>query len=180
MAARRPATRTTETGSRRWWRALRSGPARRRRTAPSCRTSSNGFPGCGMRQAGFEPTTFGSGGGTGQRPPTLAVVVSGTYASRASASASQRRPRCYHRCYRGSLLRRCVGAAPPCTCIRSAARDGEGSQRGVPAALHQRVQQFLRVSQVGGVEPLSEPIVDRCEHVSRLVFLPWTLPQART
>src|SRR5712691_12063946 len=132
-----------------------------------------------VRQAGFEPTTFGSGGGTGQRPPTLAVVVSGTYASRVSASASQRRPRCYHRCYRGSLLRRCVGAAPPCTCIRSAARDGEGSQCGVPAALHQRVQQFLRVSQVGGVEPLSEPIVDRCEHVSRLVFLPLTLPQAR-
>src|SRR2546422_2674032 len=71
-----------------------------------------------MRQAGLEPTTFGSGGGDGQRPPTLAVVVSGTYASRASASASQRRPRCYHRCYRGSLLRRCLGAATPCTCIR--------------------------------------------------------------
>src|SRR5439155_26256265 len=87
-----------------------------------------------MRQPRFERGTFGSGGGTGQRPPTLAVVVSGTYASRASASASQRRPRCYHRCYRGSLLRRCVGAAPPCTCIRSAARDGEGSQCGVPAA----------------------------------------------
>src|SRR2546422_912447 len=52
-----------------------------------------------MRQAGFEPTTFGSGGGTGQRPLTLAVVVSGTYASRASTSASQRRRRCYHRCY---------------------------------------------------------------------------------
>ena len=49
-----------------------------------------------MRQAGFEPTTFGSGGGTGQRPPTLAVVVSGTYASRASASASQRRPKEIH------------------------------------------------------------------------------------
>ncbi len=56
-----------------------------------------------MRQAGFEPTTFGSGGGTGQRPPTLAVVVSGTYASRASASASQRRPHRYRRCYGGSL-----------------------------------------------------------------------------
>ena len=71
-----------------------------------------------MRQAGLEPTTFGSGGGTGQRPPTLAVVVSGTYASRASASASQRRPRCYHSCYRESLLRRCLGAATPFTCIR--------------------------------------------------------------
>src|SRR5712664_1119469 len=70
-----------------------------------------------MRQPRFERGTFGSGGGTGQRPPTLAVVVSSTYASRASASASQRRPRCYHRCYRGSLLRRCLGAATPCTCI---------------------------------------------------------------
>src|SRR6266702_6001191 len=52
-----------------------------------------------MRQAGFEPTTFGSGGGPGRRPPTLAGVVSGTCASGAAASASQRRPRCYHRCY---------------------------------------------------------------------------------
>jgi len=59
-----------------------------------------------MRQAGFEPTTFGSGGNTGQRPPTLAGVVLGTYGSRASASASQRRRRCYHRCYRASLLGR--------------------------------------------------------------------------
>src|SRR5712692_2534650 len=71
-----------------------------------------------MRQAGFEPTTVGSGGGTGQRPPTLAVVVSGTYACRASASASQRRPRCYRRCYRGSPLLRFHGAATPCTYIR--------------------------------------------------------------
>src|SRR3989442_7399006 len=56
-----------------------------------------------MRQAGFEPTTFGSGGGDGQRPLTLAAVVSGTYVGRASASASQRRPRCYHRCYRAGM-----------------------------------------------------------------------------
>ena len=29
-----------------------------------------------MRQAGFEPTTFGSGDGDGQRIPALAVAVS--------------------------------------------------------------------------------------------------------
>src|SRR5439155_24323413 len=46
-----------------------------------------------MRQAGFEPTTFGSGGGNGRRSLTLAVVVSGTYAGGAIASACQRRPR---------------------------------------------------------------------------------------
>ena len=57
-----------------------------------------------MRQPRFERGTFGSGGDTGRRPPTLAVVVSGTYASRASASASQRQPRCYRRCYHASLL----------------------------------------------------------------------------
>ena len=58
-----------------------------------------------MRQAGFEPTTFGSGGGNGRRSSTLAVVVSGTYAGGAFASACQRRPRCYRRCYRGLVLR---------------------------------------------------------------------------
>jgi hypothetical protein len=52
-----------------------------------------------MREAGVEPTTFGSGGANGQRPPTLAGVVSGAYASRALTSGSQRRPRCYRRCY---------------------------------------------------------------------------------
>jgi len=40
-----------------------------------------------MRQPRFERGTFGSGGGTGRRPPTPAGVVSGTYSSRASASA---------------------------------------------------------------------------------------------
>ncbi len=57
-----------------------------------------------MRQPRFERGTFGSGGGDGQRPLTLAAVVSGTYVGRASASASQRRPRCYHRCYRGHFF----------------------------------------------------------------------------
>src|SRR2546425_9378194 len=88
-------------------------------TGPSAPLLPPLLPRCNtMRQARFERGTFGSGGGTGQRPPTLAVVVSSTYASRASASASQRRLRCYHRCYRGSPLRRCLGAATPCKCIR--------------------------------------------------------------
>jgi hypothetical protein len=38
-----------------------------------------------MRQAGFEPTTFGSGDGDGQRTPALAVAVS-------RVSESGRRP----------------------------------------------------------------------------------------
>ena len=42
-----------------------------------------------MRQAGFEPTTFGSGGGTGQRSPTLAVVVSSTWRTGLPASTGQ-------------------------------------------------------------------------------------------
>src|SRR5881409_529286 len=66
-----------------------------------------------MRQAGFEPTTFGSGGNTGQRPPTLAGVVSGTYADSAPASVGSRR----HRCYHPSLLYSCLGAATPVTCL---------------------------------------------------------------
>jgi len=147
-----------------------------------------------MRQPRFERGTFGSGGGTGQRPPTLAVVVSSTYASRASASASQRRLRCYHRCYRRSPLRRCLGAAtsvrasgghaydrgprPPGRPVTEigAARDGEGSQCGVPAALHQRVKQFLRVFQVSGVEPLREPAVDGRKQGPSFVFLTLLLP----
>src|SRR5712664_958023 len=73
-------------------------------TGPSAPLLPPLLPRCNtMRQAGFEPTTFGSGGGDGQRPQTLAAVVSGTYVGRALASASQRRPRCYHRCYRAGM-----------------------------------------------------------------------------
>src|SRR5437667_1510317 len=46
--------------------------------------------------------------------------------------------------------------------------NAEGSTSEVPVVSHQRVQQLLRVLQVGGVEPLGEPPVDRCEHLSRL------------
>src|SRR5207249_75574 len=42
--ARRPVTRKAETGSRKGWRALRSGLEQRRRRAPSCRTSSTTPP----------------------------------------------------------------------------------------------------------------------------------------
>jgi len=49
----------------------------------------------------MRPAAFGSGGGTGQRRPTLAVVALGTYVSRPPASASRRRPGCYHCCYHG-------------------------------------------------------------------------------
>src|SRR5437667_378650 len=101
-----------------------------------------------MRQAGFEPTTFGSGGGNGRRSLTLAVVVSGIYANRASASASQRRPCCYHRCYRGvaspsvswssaGWARMCAlkSAASPAEDhavqrVLSAAQNGEGQRGG--------------------------------------------------
>src|SRR5207245_11582481 len=54
--------------------------------------------------------------------------------------------------------------------------NAEGSTSEVPVVSHQRVQQLLRVLQVGGVEPLGEPPVDRCEHLSRLVLLA-LLPQ---
>src|SRR5256886_6988361 len=101
-----------------------------------------------MRQAGFEPTTFGSGGGNGRRSLTLAVVVSDIYANRASASASQRRPCCYHRCYRGvaspsvswssaGWARMCAlkSAASPAEDhavqrVLSAAQNGEGQRGG--------------------------------------------------
>src|SRR5439155_22756482 len=62
----------------RFQKRVASAPIRARAATPESTIMPNFFndaPGCGMRQAGFEPTTFGSGGGTGQRPPTLAVVV---------------------------------------------------------------------------------------------------------
>ena len=46
-----------------------------------------------MRQAGFEPTTFGSGGGDGQRTPALAVAVSRvSESSRRSSTAGDAFP----------------------------------------------------------------------------------------
>ncbi len=66
------------------------------------------------RQAGFEPTTFGSGGCTGQRTRTLAGVVSGIYGPRPPAGASHHRPRWHHRWHHGSWPR-----APRGTCVDS-------------------------------------------------------------
>ena len=52
-----------------------------------------------MRQPRFERGSFGSGGGTGQRSPMLAGVVSGPYGAFAPAGAGKEGPRCYHCCY---------------------------------------------------------------------------------
>src|SRR5439155_21770977 len=61
-----------------------------------------------VRQPRFERGTFGSGGGNGQRSPTLAVVVSSTWRTGLPASTGQKRPRCYQICYHGALR-----ATPP-------------------------------------------------------------------
>ncbi len=51
-----------------------------------------------MRQAGFEPTTFGSGGWRGRRPPTVANAVSTLCLKDSPATAGPQRPRCYNPC----------------------------------------------------------------------------------
>src|SRR5262249_21746921 len=52
----------------------------------------------------------------------------------------------------------------------------KGVSTGV--ALHQRVQQCLRLLQVGGVKPLGEPMVHWCKEIMGFLVLSLLLPQA--
>src|SRR6266540_3128089 len=84
-------------------------------TGPSAPLLPPLLPRCNfMRQPRFERGTFGSGGGAGQRSPTLAVAASSTYGGFRLASVGWRRPRCYHRCYHGVASPSvCWSSAPP-------------------------------------------------------------------
>ncbi len=46
-----------------------------------------------------------------------------------------------------------------------------------PQRLRQLVEQRLRLLQIGGVEPLGEPAVDRCEEVAGIGGLALGVPQ---
>src|SRR6516164_802506 len=59
---------------------------------------------------------------------------------------------------------------------RPALLESKGVSTGV--ALHQRVQQYLRLLQVSGVKALGEPAVDRCQQFVGFGALALALPEA--